>query len=127
MSRSSQIVLVLDLLFALYVITTARRLRLGERTVLGWLAVCGAIAALAIWRKGIDSLSAWAGIYYPPSALFALCCGALLWLLFRLSLHVSLLDKKVVRLAQDLAIANAHRAGGAPLSSADPSAPPGKT
>jgi hypothetical protein len=111
MSRSSWIVLAAAVAFAAVVLTSARARRTHERHTLGWLAVCAAIAALAIWREGIDVLAGAMGIYYPPSALFFLCCAALLVMVYRLSVGLAEEREKLRKLAQEIALLSVSRPG----------------
>jgi hypothetical protein len=108
MSRSSIIVLVFSAAFALAVLLSARRRRTSEHHTFSWLLVSVLTAALAVWRDAIDTLASAMGIYYAPSALFSVVCGALLWLLFRLSLQVAEQRKQIQRLAQELAVLTAQ-------------------
>jgi len=109
MSRSSWIVVAAAVAFAAVILFSARSRRTHERHILGWLGVCAAIAALAIWRHGIDVLASAMGIYYPPSALFFLCCAALLVMVYRLSIGLAQEREKVRKLAQEIALLNVSR------------------
>ncbi len=104
MTRSSLIVLACAAAFAVSVLLSARKLRVSERHTLAWLLISAAIASLAIWRDGIDTIAKAMGIFYAPSALFFVVCGGLLLFVYRLSLEVSLLRTRVTRLAQEVAI-----------------------
>ncbi len=107
-ARSSLLVLAFAALFALTIVATARRRRTHERHTLVWLGVCAVIAGLALWRQAIDVLAAAMGIYYPPAALFFLCCVGLLGLVFRLSLQVATQREQLRKLAQEVALLNAQ-------------------
>ncbi|MHB1847075.1 MAG: DUF2304 domain-containing protein [Deltaproteobacteria bacterium] len=111
MTRSSLLVLGFALAFAAAVLAAARRHRTDERHTLGWLFVCAALAALAIWRPAIDLLARAMGIYYAPSALFFLCLAALLVIVFRLSLGLARQQEQLRTLAQELALLSATRPG----------------
>ena len=104
MTRSSLLILLFAAAFATAIIAAARHRRTDERHTLVWLLVCGAVAALAIWRRAIDLLAAAMGIYYAPSALFFLCCAGLLWLVFRQSLEVARQREQLRKLSQDVAL-----------------------
>ncbi len=108
MSRSSLLILAFAGLLALDVVRLARKNRTDERGTLVWLLVCAAVAALAVWRHAIDVLAAAMGIYYAPSALFFLCLGALLFLVFRQSHAISLQEERIRELAQEIALLGAR-------------------
>ncbi len=107
MTRSSLITLVFAALFAVQIIAAARRRQTNERHMLGWLLICGAIAALAVWRPAIEVIAGALGIFYAPSALFLVCCGALLWIVFRLSLQMADQRRQIRHLAQEIALLSA--------------------
>jgi hypothetical protein len=108
-SRSSWIVLAAAAAFAVVILTSARSRRTHEKHTLGWLSVCAAVAALAIWRPGIDVLAHAMGVYYPPSALFFLCCAALLLMVYRLSAGLARERERVRKLAQEIALLSVSR------------------
>jgi hypothetical protein len=109
MSRSSLVILFFAAAFAVAVLRSARKLRTPERHTFAWLLVSIVTAALAIWRHSIDAIAEAMGIYYPPAALFFCVCGALLWLVYRLSLQVGEQRQRIERLAQEVAILSASR------------------
>lgn len=109
LSRSSLIVLLAAVAFAVTVLIAARSRRMPERHTFAWLLVAAFVAALAIWRDAIDALAAAMGIYYPPAALFFVACGGLLWVVYRLSLQVLEQRQQIERLAQEVAILSATR------------------
>lgn len=110
MARSSILVLLADTLLAFVIVTTARRRRISERLMLGWLLVCALIGALAIWRRpGIDRLAAALDIYYAPSALFAIAFAGLLVVVYRLSVEIAEQKQRVRRLAQEIAVLTAKK------------------
>ncbi|MFT3842592.1 MAG: DUF2304 domain-containing protein [Myxococcaceae bacterium] len=115
MARSSLLVLLADALLAFVIVTTARKRRISERLMLGWLLVCALIASLAIWRPGIDRLAAALDIYYAPSALFAIAFAGLLLVVYRLSVELAEQKQRMRRLAQEIALLTAKSpAAGAP-------------
>jgi hypothetical protein len=88
-------------LFAI-VFELVRRRRLMERYALLWLFSAGVLLALALWRQLLEKVADAVGIFYPPSALFAIAFGFVLVLLLHFSLAVSRLTEQNKVLAQQL-------------------------
>lgn len=81
-----------------------RRRRLMERYALLWLLAASVLLALAIWRDLLELLASAVGIYYAPSALFAIAFGFVLVLLLHFSLVISRLADQNKVLAQRLGL-----------------------
>ncbi len=78
-----------------------RRRRLMERYALLWLFASAVLLALAVWREGLlEARRRAIGIYYAPSALFAVAFGFILVLLLHFSLVISRLADQNKVLAQ---------------------------
>lgn len=88
-------------LFAL-VFELVRRRRLMERYALLWLVSTAVMLGLAVWKQALAEVSTAVGIYYPPSALFAVALGFILVLLLHFSLVISRLADQNKVLAQKL-------------------------
>jgi hypothetical protein len=81
-----------------------RRRRLMERYALIWLFSTTVLLALAVWKQLLEKLSTAVGIYYAPSALFAVAFACVLLLLLHFSLVISRLVDQNKVLAQQLGI-----------------------
>jgi hypothetical protein len=88
-------------LFSL-VFELVRRRRLMERYALLWLFSSAVLLMLAVWRGALEDLARAVGIYYAPSALFAIAFGFVLVLLLHFSLVISRLADQNKVLAQRL-------------------------
>lgn len=88
----------------LAVFELVRRKRLMERYALLWLFSTVVILGLAVWNDALDRFASAIGIYYAPSALFAVALGAIFALLLHFSLVVSRLVDQNKVLAQRLAL-----------------------
>jgi hypothetical protein len=86
-------------LFAI-VFELVRRRRLMERYALLWLFASAVLLGLAVWRDLLETLASAVGIYYAPSALFAVAFGFVLVLLLHFSLVISRLADNAKVLAQ---------------------------
>jgi hypothetical protein len=89
----------------LVVLELVRSRRLLERYALLWLFSAIVLLALAVWSGLLHKLAIAVGIYYAPSALFAVAFGFVLMLLLHFSVAVSRLAEQSKVLAQRLALA----------------------
>jgi hypothetical protein len=77
-----------------------RQRRLMERYALLWLFSSAVLLALSVWRGALEELASAVGIFYAPSALFAVAFGFVLVLLLHFSLVISRLAEQTKILAQ---------------------------
>ena len=92
----------------LLVFELVRRRRLVERYALLWMFSTATLLALAIWRDLLDQIAAAIGIFYAPSALFAVAFGFVLVLLLHFSLVISALADQAKVLAQHVGMLQAR-------------------
>ena len=81
-----------------------RRRRLLERYALLWLFSSAVLLGLSIWRGALEELASAVGIFYAPSALFAVAFGFVLVLLLHFSLVISRLAEQTKVLAQRIGL-----------------------
>jgi hypothetical protein len=85
-----------------------RRRRLMERYALLWLFASGVLLILAVWKGLLERIAETVGIFYPPSALFAIAFGFILVLLLHFSLVISRLADQNKILAQRVGMLEAR-------------------
>ena len=109
METRIQIVAILAtaLLFVI-VFEAVRRRRLMERYALLWLFCTAVLLGLAVWKDALEEVAAAVGIYYAPSALFAIALGFVSMLLLHFSLVISRLADQTKVLAQRVSILQAR-------------------
>jgi hypothetical protein len=100
------VVLTAILLFGILELVRSRRLL--ERYAILWLFSAAVLLGLSIWRGLLEDVAAAVGIYYAPSALFAIAFGFILVLLLHFSVAVSRLSEQSKVLAQRLALLEAR-------------------
>ena len=95
---------------ALFVVVfeLVRRRRLMERYALLWLFCTAVLLGLAVWKDALEEVAAAVGIYYAPSALFAIALGFVSMLLLHFSLVISRLADQTKVLAQRVSILQAR-------------------
>jgi hypothetical protein len=81
-----------------------RRRRLMERYALLWLFSTAILLALAVWKPLLDRVAVAIGIFYAPSALFAVALGFILVILLHFSLVISRLADQSKVLAQRIGL-----------------------
>lgn len=87
-----------------FVLELVRRRKLGEGYSVLWLLICTLLIVLSLWRELLEDLAGLVGIFYPPSALFAVAFAFLLLILLHLSVVVSTLSAHNRQLSQKLGI-----------------------
>jgi len=92
----------LSLFIVVFFLVKARKIR--EKYALVWFAIALFITIVSIFRGILEWFSEIAGIYYAPSALFAvlICCAYLL--LLNASISISTLKKQNKNLIQELGL-----------------------
>ena len=81
-----------------------RRRRLMERYALLWLFSTTVLLALAVWKGLLEKLASAVGIFYAPSALFAVAFACILVMLLHFSLVISRLVEQNKILAQRIGL-----------------------
>jgi hypothetical protein len=84
----------------LIVLDLVRRRRLLERYALVWLGVTALLLMLSVWDGLLTGVSSLLGIFYPPTALFVVAFGFVIFLLLHFSVAVSRLADQSKVLAQ---------------------------
>lgn len=97
-------VIILAVLISGVIFELVRRRRLMERYALLWLLAGTTVLILGVWKGLLTKLAHAAGIYYAPSALFAITFLFVLVLLVHFSITVSRLTDQTKVLAQKLAL-----------------------
>ena len=81
-----------------------RRRRLMERYALLWMFSTAVLLGLAIWKDALEELASAVGIFYAPSALFAIALGCIVVLLLHFSIVISRLADQSKVLAQHVSM-----------------------
>lgn len=103
-SRVQLLAIVLTAFLFALVFELVRRRRLMERYALLWLFSTATLLALSVWRDLLEEVAAAIGIFYAPSALFAVAFGFVLAMLLHFSLVISRLADQTKVLAQRVGI-----------------------
>ena len=103
-SRLQLLAIVITAGLFVLVFELVRRRRLLERYALLWLFASVILLGLSVWRGLLEELAQAVGIFYAPSALFAVAFGFVLILLLHFSLVISRLAEQTKVLAQRVGI-----------------------
>jgi hypothetical protein len=109
-------VIILAVVVCALIFELVRRKRLMERYAILWLVAGVTVLVLGLWQGLLTTLSHAAGIYYPPSALFAVIFLFVLVMLVHFSMTVSRLSDQNKILAQRLALLQRRMEDGEPSS-----------
>jgi hypothetical protein len=97
-------VIALAVVVCVLIFELVRRKHLMERYAILWLMAGFTVLVLGLWKGLLTTLSHAVGIYYPPSALFAVAFLFVLVMLVHFSTTVSRLSDQNKILAQRLAL-----------------------
>ena len=97
-------VISLAVIVCVLIFELVRRKHLMERYAILWLVAGATVLVLGLWQGLLTTLSHAVGIYYPPSALFAVAFLFVLVMLVHFSMTVSRLSDQNKVLAQRLAL-----------------------
>lgn len=104
MGRVELVVAMLGLGFGWSVLTAMRRRKLSEREGLPWLGLSLLLLGSGFLRHPLDRLAAWLGVQYAPALWLLVGMVGLLLICLRLTMVITALQARVVRLTQELAL-----------------------
>lgn len=105
MGEISQIQIVaisVSLLLFLFIMYLVRSQRLKEEYSLLWIFFSLVFILFSFWRSGLDYISDFMGVAYPPAALFMILLMAIFLILIEFSIIISKLADKNKSLAQEI-------------------------
>lgn len=103
-TRIQVVAILASLALFLIVFELVRRRRLMERYALLWMFSMLVLLGLSVWKHLLEELAEGVGIYYAPSALFAVAFAFVLIMLLHFSLVISRLAEQSKVLAQRVSI-----------------------
>ena len=107
MGDISQIQIVaisVSLLLFLFIMYLIRSQRLKEEYSLLWIFFSLVFIVFSFWRGGLDYISEFLGVAYPPAALFMILLMAIFLILIEFSIIISKLSDKNKSLAQEIGL-----------------------
>jgi hypothetical protein len=102
--RTQVFVFLVAVVMLLFVLNMVRRKRLREQYSLLWILSAVLLALAAVFIRGVERLSQWVGIYYPPAFLFLIAILLLFVLAFHFSTVISNLREQNKTLTQELGL-----------------------
>lgn len=102
--KVSLVLIAIALVMLAVILEALRRRRLSEGYALLWISVGVGALALALARPIIDWLSRSIGISYGPTLVFAGSTVVLFIIALNLTIHITRLESRVEKLAQELAL-----------------------
>lgn len=77
--------------------------RLREEYSIIWILCTLILVVFSIWRKGLEQISLWLGVYYPPSLIFLAAIFAIIVFLVHLSVVNTRLQSQIKTLTHEMA------------------------
>ena len=96
--------ILFSLIFVLFVLSLVRRRKLREQYSLMWILLGFVIVLVSLNSGLLNKIATWLGIFYAPSLLFLIALLFCFAYMLHLTLVVSKLSDRVVRLTQELTI-----------------------
>lgn len=109
-SERIQIIIVVAMcFFAAAIVRLLALKKMDYKLGLAWMSVCAAIAVLSAEPRVLDCVSAFLGIASPVNMLFFFSFLFTTAILFSLSRRIAVLQSKLRRMAQEVAVARLQR------------------
>ena len=90
-------------LFMVMIFRLIAKGQLREEYSIIWILCTVILIVFAIWRKGLEQISLFLGVYYPPSLIFLAAIFAIIVFLVHLSVVNSRLQNQIKSLTQEMA------------------------
>lgn len=101
-SQIQIVAITVSLLLFLFIMYLIRSQRLKEEYSLLWIFFSVVFIVFSFWRNGLDYISEFLGVAYPPAALFMILLMAIFLILIEFSIIISKLSNKNKTLAQEI-------------------------
>ena len=98
------VAIIVSLSLFLLIMYLIRSQRIKEEYSLLWIFFSLVFIVFSFWRSGLDYLSDFLGVAYPPAALFMILLMAIFLILIEFSIIISKLSDKNKSLAQEIGL-----------------------
>lgn len=96
--------IIISILFVAYISRLILKGKLREEYAIVWSLFTLLLLMFSLWRKGIDLLGHFLGVYDPPNLLFACAILIILFYLLHLSKVISKQKEQIKTLSQEIAL-----------------------
>ena len=103
-SQIQVVAITVSLLLFLFIMYLIRSQRLKEEYSLLWIFFSLVFIIFSFWRRGLDYISDFLGVAYPPAALFMILLMAIFLILIEFSIIISKLADRNKSLAQEIGL-----------------------
>ena len=103
-SQIQIVAIIISLLLFMLIMYLIRSQRLKEEYSLLWIFFSLVFILFSFWRNGLDYISEFLGVAYPPAALFMILLMAVFLILIEFSIILSRLADKNKSLAQEIGL-----------------------
>jgi hypothetical protein len=101
------VAIVVSTTLLIIVLELVRRRKLTEEYSLVWILCAIALLVLSTWRRSLDVIALWLGIYYPPALLILVLAFFMFVASLSFSLVISRQREQIERLIEEVAILSA--------------------
>ncbi|MDP3462004.1 MAG: DUF2304 domain-containing protein [Bacteroidales bacterium] len=98
------IAIAFSLILFFVILFLIRKRRIKEEYSLMWLLFSLVFIVFALWRQGLDVVSGFLGIAYPPAAMLLILLMAVFLIMIEFSMIISKLADKNKNLAQEIGL-----------------------
>ncbi len=109
MARIQLLTILTNLLFLLYIGRLILQRKLREEYAIVWIVMTILIGIFSLWPAGLDRIATYLGVYAPPNFIFTGFVFIILIYLLHLSVVNSQLQKKILKLSQEMALMKQER------------------
>jgi len=103
-SQIQIVAIAVSIILFLFIMYLIRSQRLKEEYSLLWIFFSLVFMVFSFWRNGLDYVSEFLGVAYPPAALFMILLMAIFLILIEFSIIISKLSDKNKSLAQEIGL-----------------------
>lgn len=96
--------IILTVIIGIYIINDVRKKRFSIKESIYWLFGVFIMLILSIFPQCIDGIAIFLGVTYPPSLLFVICIIFLVFIIFRNSKKIAILQEEIIELEQNMTI-----------------------
>ncbi|MFI5313702.1 MAG: DUF2304 domain-containing protein [Candidatus Dormibacteria bacterium] len=107
--RIRLIVLAITFICLLLITRQVRRRQMRASYLLIWTALTLVVIGLIAFPQGVDTISGWLGIYYPPATIFLAATVILFLISIHFSRQLTRLEERTRILAEELALLRLER------------------
>jgi hypothetical protein len=117
--RARAVALGITVVCLLLIARQVRRRQMRASYLVLWTSLCLVAIPLIAVPNGIETVSSWLGIYYPPATIFLLAIFVLFMISIHFSRQLTRLEERTRVLAEELSLLRLESSGHDPAPASD--------